>query len=120
MGSSRLLQVHVVGGFDLRGELFLTENPQRGGRDAARGEPEMLEYFAPGTRCAVAIDTDDGAALPDEALPAQGGACLDRDARSPNRTEHALAIGIILLCEHLPGGHADDPSAQSLLTEQSR
>src|SRR5215207_6112483 len=117
-GAIRLL--HVVDGLELRGALFLTEDPQRGRRDALWSEPEMLEYFAARTRCAVAIDTDDGAALPNEALPAQGGTRLDGDARRPGRAEHALAIGVISLSEQLPRGHADDPSAQAVLAEQSR
>src|SRR5918995_2085283 len=113
-GAMRLL----LSGLDLRGELFLTEDPQRGRRDALWGESEMLEYFAAGTRCAVAIDTDDGAALPDEPLPTEGGARLDGDARRPSRTEHTLAVRVVLLSEQLPGGHADDPSAHALLAEQ--
>src|SRR5215217_8013455 len=99
-GAIRLL--HVVDGLDLRGELFLTEDAQRGRRDALRGKPEMLQHIAARTRCTVAIDTDDGAALPDEALPAQGDARLDGDARCPGRTENALAIGIVPLSEQLP------------------
>src|SRR5215212_11410118 len=79
----------------------------------------MLEHFASGTRCAVAIDTDDGAAIPDEAIPAEGGARLDRDARRPDRSEHALAVGVILLIKQLPRGHADHSSADALLGEQS-
>src|SRR5215207_8689649 len=119
-GVRRLPQVHVVGGLDLRGELLLTKDPQRGCRDALWGEPEMLEYFAARTRCAVAIDTDDGAALPDEALPAQGGARFDGDARRPGRAEHALAVRVVLVSKQLPRGHADNPGAQALLAEQRR
>src|SRR4051794_40332549 len=108
-GAGQLLHVPAVGGLDLRGELFLTEDPQRGRRDALWGEPEMLEDFAPRPRSAEAIDTDDGPALPDEALPAECGAGLDGDARHPGWTEHALAVGVVPLIEQLPRGHADDP-----------
>src|SRR5215213_11124549 len=118
-GAIRLIRLHVVRSLEFGGELFLTEDPQRGRRDPLRGEPEMLEHFASGTRCAVAIDTDDGAALPDEAIPAEGGARLDRDARRPDRSEHALAVGIVLLIKQLPRGHADHSSADALLAEQS-
>ena len=62
----------------------------------------MLQDFAARTRCAVAIDADDGAALTDEALPAQGGARLDGDTSRAGRAENALAIGIVPLSEQLP------------------
>jgi hypothetical protein len=74
----------------------------------------MLQHFAAGTRRAVAVDADDGAAIADEALPAQCGAGLDGDARGPDRAEHPFAIGVIPLGEEFPRGHADDPSAQAV------
>ena len=62
----------------------------------------MLQHCAARTRRAVAVDTNHGAALADEAIPAQGGARLDRDARCPGWAEDAFAIGIVLLGEQLP------------------
>src|SRR5215204_529576 len=44
--AKRLLHVHVLGGLDLCGELFLTEDAQRGRRHPLRGKPEVLQDFA--------------------------------------------------------------------------
>ena len=91
VAGNRLLQ--VLGVLDRRGELFLTEDAQRGRRHSLRGEPEMLQDCTARTGRAVTVDTDDGATLADEALPAQSDARLDGDARCSSRAEDPFAIG---------------------------
>ncbi len=80
-----------------RRSFILAEEPKRGRRDALLGEPECFEHLLAGTRCAKGVDPDRGAIRAGIALPADGDAGLDRDARG-SASGRARILDRRLLC----------------------
>ena len=74
----------------------------------SRREAEFRQQILERRRGAEGVHADLGAGRAHIAVPADHRARLDRHARRDFRRQNAVAIGLILLLEQLPGRHADD------------
>src|SRR4029434_9924597 len=61
---------------------------------------------------------DPGTGCADIAIPTDHGAGLDRYARLDAGRQHTIAIGLILLFEQFPRGHADHTRRNTFLLER--
>ena len=86
----------------------------RGGEHLLRREAEFRHQILDRGRGAKGVHADLGAARADIAIPADHRALLDRHARRDVGRQHAVAIGLVLLLEQLPGRHADDARRECL------
>src|SRR6516225_8379320 len=78
------------------------------GRHVVGREAEFREQPFERSRGAECVHADDGPVTADIARPADRRCLLDSDARGDGVRQDLLAIGLVLLLEQLPGGHADD------------
>src|SRR5438093_1610004 len=78
------------------------------------GEAEFLLQYFQWSRRPKRLHADDGACETDIVCPPESRGLFNRYASRHRRRQHLVAIGLLLLLEQFPRGHAHDPSPDAV------